>query len=360
MVKTTVKWKRLPKDEDFFRELKESLLVTPLTVVDSAAQPNWSLIGRRGPDATIALRWNDQVERFAVEYKAPGTPKQIESAAQQVLQYVRGNPTLRPMIAAPYLREDLIEKLVAEEISAVDLSGNYAVVVPGRWLIMRTGKKNRYPSNAPIKNVYRGKSSLVARALMLRAEFQSASAIANELESVARVSLPTISKVLKSLEEDLIIERRESIRVIQSDRLLDNLAENYEPPVVRNRIIGKASRGLENITMATLNAEGTQIRYAMSEPSRYTVLPSSERIIRIYAESINRLSETLSIDSSTRFPDIELLETRDPTVYYGRRRENGQVWASPLQIYLELRNGGKREMQAAEQIRTNLLAFRYR
>jgi hypothetical protein len=155
VVKTTVKWKSIPNDEDFFRELKESLLVTPLTVVDSSAQPNWGLIGRRGPDATIALRWNDQVERFAVEYKAPGTPKQIESAAQQVLQYVRGNPALRPMIAAPYLREDLIEKLVAEEISAVDLSGNYALVVPGRWLIMRTGKKNKYPSNAPIKNVYR-------------------------------------------------------------------------------------------------------------------------------------------------------------------------------------------------------------
>jgi len=353
----------LPNPDEIFMGIGDQFPLPPFRVVARQSGPVSSAGGTRGRlDGTIDLEWKGQVQRFAVEYKTPGTPRQIESALQQVRQFIgAATQNLKPLIVAPYLRPGILDRLVDEGVSGMDLSGNYAVVVPGRWLVIRSGYKNKYPSNAPIKNVYRGKSSLVARALMLRGEFGSVTAIANELAPFGSISLPTVSKVLKSLEEDLIIERNETIRVAQPSRLLENLVSNYEGPVVRNRMLGKVSLDPQTVARINANASSAEIAYAADSPSQYTVLPSSDQVTAIYTDSIPKLMAGIPVDWTSRFPDIELKETSSLSVYYGRRLLTGGLyWTSPLQVYLELARGQKREKQAAEQIARNLLVFRFR
>ena len=82
------------------------------------------------------------------------------------------------------------------------------MVVPDRVLILRTGRPNRFRSEDKIKNVFRGGSSLVARTFLLKPEYESV----QEAERFIRtrggtVTLPTVSKVSKSLESLLVIER---------------------------------------------------------------------------------------------------------------------------------------------------------
>ena len=60
------------------------------------------------------------------------------------------------------------KRLEREGVSGLDLCGNGVVTVPGEWLVYRTGKPNLYPQSFPIKNVFRGASSLVARVFLLR------------------------------------------------------------------------------------------------------------------------------------------------------------------------------------------------
>jgi len=350
--------KSTPSELDAIQGLGERFPVSPVRVVGREMKPPPSG-ARRGPDVTLALEWEGQVQRFAVEYKTPGTPKQLDIALQQVRRYTYADPHLAPLIVAPYLRQELLERLIGEGVSGIDLSGNYGIVVPGRWLVLRTGSKNKYPLSAPIKNVYRGKSSLVARALMMRGQFASATAIMRELDWLD-VTLPTISKVLKSLEDELLIERGGVIKVLQPDRLLENILLNYEAPKERHRIFGKLALDEAVGRRIDENSRRTGILYAVSQPAQYTVLPSSGPVTRLYTASTARLTDDIVIDPSTRFPNFELIETSDLTAYYDRRKHGDLFFTSPLQIYLELATGEKREKQAAQQIRTDLLNFKYR
>jgi hypothetical protein len=52
---------------------------------------------------------------------------------------------------------------------------------------------------------------------------------------------------------------------------------------------------------------------------------------------------------------VVLEETRDDTVYFDVRRENGAIRASPIQTYLELMAGDKRDRETAVQVADEIL-----
>ena len=64
------------------------------------------------------------------------------------------------------------------------------------------------------------------------------------LGSDARLALSTVSKALKSLEDDLIISRETGkIRLVQPDKLLENLSRNYAPTKQASLVRRKVSAG---------------------------------------------------------------------------------------------------------------------
>ena len=58
------------------------------------------------------------------------------------------------------------------------------------------------------------------------------------------------------------------------------------------------------------------------------------------------------LEETSRFANIELLETDENFVYFDARDD---LVASPVQTYLELMQGGKREQETAEQLRKTML-----
>jgi hypothetical protein len=58
------------------------------------------------------------------------------------------------------------------------------------------------------------------------------------------------------------------------------------------------------------------------------------------------------LEETSRFPNVELLETDEDFVYFDRRDD---LAASPVQTYLELMQGDKREQETAEQLRKAIL-----
>jgi hypothetical protein len=162
-------------------------------------------------------------------------------------------PEFYRLVVAPYLPETRLNDLEEAGVSGIDLCGNGVVVVPGRLLVYRTGHSNRFRSEDRIKNVFRSGSSLVARAFLLKPEYESV----QEAERFIRtrggaITLPTISKVSKSLESILVIDRTRGkggaarrLRLLQPDKLLDLLEANYVPPTVTRTIRGKTQFGVE-------------------------------------------------------------------------------------------------------------------
>jgi len=67
------------------------------------------------------------------------------------------------------------------------------------------------------------------------------------------------------------------------------------------------------------------------------------------------LLERLGGSQTDRFPNLEIVETETEFFYFDSRKEKGFFWASPVQVYLELMTGDKRDRETAEQVRDFIL-----
>lgn len=311
---------------------------------------------RRPPDAILATAWGDVKLSFAAEFKSRATPRVFREAIWQAQQCADGTARL-PMIVLPYLRPQQLDELERIGVSGLDLCGNGVVIVPGRLCVYRTGNRNRFPDSAPTRFAYRGATSLVPRVFLCRTSYSGLADIQGEIRRRgADVALSTISKALKRMEEDLIVERREgTIRLIQVDKLLDELAASYRPPKVRRA----ATCGSEAPLAQLLGLAPSGVRRALSGRSSieaYAVMGRDEPPV-VYTDSIRRLLKAWGgrVQETVRFVDFELKETDAASVYFDTRESDGLPYASPIEAYLECRTGDKREQVVGEQVRSLIL-----
>lgn len=355
-------------------------------------------------DGVLIARWRDQTRRFVCEYKALGTPKGLEIAVSLAQQKARGTGS-KPLIIVPYLSEDKLSRLANSGVSGIDLCGNGVLLSPG-FYIWRSGRPNQFKSSQPIKNVFRGRSSLIVRTLLLQPRFESLTLLRGEVTArlVLRtpfsdrggvppqvseflgeddptrtrledspsqtVTLSTVSKVVQSLEEELLVTTEGGgVRLLDPGRLLEELRVNVRPPVPSGQIQGKMEYEplevfgrLEDVRLPN----GRDFFFAatgMGSVSRYTAMAVPQKL-SLYVTDLSAAMTVLEISETVAFPNAEIIETNDETVYFDRRsgptgREwpaDEGTWASPIQTYLELSRGTSRDQDAAEQLGRSLIA----
>lgn len=330
----------------------------PLRIRLAGVEPQFEAGGRpQRPDAYVDVIWEDRIFRFVAELTARATPKMFRDAVEQVRSYAEASE-MHPMLVAPYLPPDRLEALESRGVSGVDLSGNGVVVVPGELLVFRTGNPNRYPAGRKIRNVYQGASSLVARVFLVRPGYDSVQAVMDEVtQRGGRVSLSTVSKVLKVLEEDLVIRRDgRASELLQPDELLDRLADAYKPPRISARRTYRWVDQPGELMDGLGESSRRLVLTGQASVDRYAVMPR-EKTVQCYCTSIESIEQRFRgrLQESPRFPDLELIETQDPTVYFDNRPDTGVAAASPTQSWLELQAGDKRQSDAASNVRTRIL-----
>lgn len=349
------------------KEMLEKLLSGALIMAPLSLRPITNeLPGDRNSrfDAYIEASWKGKKAKFAVECKSISTPK----AFQQGTIYLKASPLPKgywPLLYLPFLNADQLKTLEKVEISGIDMCGNGFVIVPDKFAVFRTGMKNLFSTSTPIKNIYRMSSSMAARIFLVIPSFDSVSTIQGKVNSyniLARpgaMSLSTVSKVLKVLEEDLIIERSSTIRLLQADKLLDKLCENYGPPKVTKRLRLRVPEQ-EKSVQSLVGEQAGELRLVVvatgkSSVSRYAVMQRDEPF-SIYCPRSDLLVSRLNVGQSDRFPNLEIVETEDERVYFDAQRDAEFWWSSPIQVYLELMSGDKRDKETAVQVRSLLIA----
>jgi len=348
-------------ESDILSRLAEKPDFPPLRGTIEEFNPSLFLNGgEKSADLVLALEWENQRRKFVVEFKSQSAPSYLAGAIEQVRAYSAARPDLLPLVIVPYLGPKSLERLIAAGVSGLDLCGNGVINVPGQWFVFRTGEKNRFPSSQPIKNIYRGTSSLVARVFLLRPNYSSVSEVLEEIiKRKGEVTLSTVSKVLKALQEDLIISRSDEIRLLQPERLLEQLQNSYRRPWTKPRLQGKIGDVQNLIMKAAEVADNNKALIARRTQTPYVVLPSSNEITSLYVSSSSPFLKEFQFEETSRFPNVEFLQTDDPTVYFDRRETGPIPIISPIQAYLELSKGGKREQEAAQPLRDDILRFRY-
>jgi len=299
---------------------------------------------------------------FALEFKAFSTPRTIRDAAAKAKAYAQ-REDLQPLVVVPFLNPERLGELEREGVSGIDLCGNGAVVVPGRIAIYRTGARNKFPNSAAIKNIYQRNSSTVARVFLARPRFGSVSEVQAEIQRRSlsaknSVSLATVSKALKTMQEDLIIRRDGgAISLLQADKLLDKLARNYAPQrssPVRAKVVAADGELFATLLSAAADLDVPLTATGTASVTRYAVMQRGP-VLSVYCAEPRSLLERVAGDTSDRFPNVEIIETSEPVFYFDTRLEDGFRWASPVQVYLELASGDKRDRETAEQVRELIL-----
>ena len=317
-------------------------------------------------DALVEASWRKSKTRFAVECKSISTPRAFQDGLN-LLKNLRLRKGYNPMLFVPFLNERQLEELEKEGISGMDLCGNGVVVIPGIFAVFRSGGKNRFTSSAPIKNIYRKNSSMVGRVFLVRSGYDTVQDICSEINrrnllvndwDKKPMSLSTVSKALKTLEEDLIITRNDTIRLLQPDKLLEKLDENFVLPNIKERLSLKVSEDRGPLRKLLLDlSQKLSLPLAasgMSSVGQYAVMQRWD-MLSVYCPCIEKLLSLLPGSQTDRFPNLELIETDDETAYFDSRKEGDFRWASPVQVYLELMTGDKRDKETAEQVMSFIL-----
>ena len=195
--------------------------------------------------------------------------------------------------------------------------------------------------------------------MLSRHEYASVGEVFEEIKKRgARTTLGTVSKVLKELDDEFIISRKEGIRLLDAETLLDKLRSKYVEPLGIERVVGKVANVQKALRMIELNCKKEDQRYAVNDLQRYVISPTAGEPIKIYVENIPDALKEIDFEETDRFPNISLVETNDEPVYFDREWDlkSKQYFVSPLQTYLELSQKGKREQDAAAQLKEGILA----
>ena len=269
-----------------------------------------------------------------------------------------------PLIIAPYIGAKQAKILEEKGISWLDLSGNMSIRVSNRIYIERTGKPNRFPDTAPIKKIFQGTSSLVSRALLLQPEgFESLTKITDFItqRSGKTIMLSTVSKVLKKLEDELLINRSMSlITAANPEKLLERLAEGYKNSTERKRRnpYKFVIEGIEQLSdgMTALSKDYIACGFYAAQIKGMAVTDQKA----IFVKDIEQFRRKAEIKLVSVIPDAEygnfiITETNDPGVWFNADWRITDSVVDDIELYLEMMVDTPRGPKIAEQLKRRIL-----
>jgi hypothetical protein len=310
-------------------------------------------------DAYLRLGLPDSDESFGVvlESKTRSTPQDIQLGLSQARAAARNGE--HPMVQVPFLSTERLNELERAKASGVDLCGNGVVIIPGRLWIVRSGHPNEYRDSRPLNNPYRGRSALVARALLSHASGLTLGSLVQKItEQGAELSLSQASKAIQAMEQDLIVQRLgPTIYLPERQQLLDKLGREWKPLSLLEKQSVRLPHGPDSLARLNTMPSLKWIITGESTASRHvTFVQGGPRRVAVtnLAQAISAL-EAIP-ESVPNFADVELLEVEEPGVYYGSVTDDrGIHWASRLETWLELQAGDARQREAAQDLRRQIL-----
>jgi hypothetical protein len=169
-----------------------------------------------------------------------------------------------------------------------------------------------------------------------------------------KLSLGTVSKVLTALEEELLVTKKDGVRLIQPERLLDLLVRNYKGPDIQQRLSGRIPSQREFLDSLG-EAAASGVRVVGKSEALYVLSPKSDERTTVYVSAIGDWVSRTPFQEVDRFPNAEILQVKGEEVFFDSMMQEGFPWCSKLQIYLELMRGGKREQEVAMQLRQEII-----
>lgn len=329
------------------------------------------------PDVELQIDFGGKLINVYGELKTQVTPKILEQLGPWFVR-MSNKPNSIWVIISPYLSSDSQRYCQENAINFIDLSGNILLRKPGEIFIQRLNQPNMYKMRRVFRKPFGGVSSRVIRVLlqspnkrwivtdiykeMVKEEQRSASLFRNR-EATLPISISSISKTIKSLEEELLI-RRDGLKILVPEprQLLFRWAEKYREDYKKYIIDAFKTNNPFGFAL------DSSIKGLISQIPDIAVLITGSAAASLVAPFVNvdqidlfilfdtteDLSQTLNNKQSVG-PELMFIYPYDAGVALYSREISGVLIASDIQIYLDCYARGGRDAKQAEYILTNVI-----
>jgi hypothetical protein len=318
-------------------------------------------------DVSFRIEWGASRVPVFAEFHEALTPKILDGIAPWIARLKAVQPEAAFAVIAPSISHQTQEYCIQRGVDFLDLAGNIAINVPGGFVLRRLGMKGEkareVAQDQRILDIFSGRSSRVLRVLLRKRKTWTLKGIAAELVAETRawnrpeldfqVSLGTISKVLSTLEQEMLIRRQNSNIVVPDLRLL--LARWTEKYKERSRARLRRSRTKPN-PYISLDA------FTMSAPPSLLSVtgPAAGFFKRIPLSAVDVIETFVLPGGEPRLPDgpgkvdsgpnLRISDAYDAGVFMYARPVGNVFLVSDVQCYLDLCARGGRDVKQAEYL----------
>jgi hypothetical protein len=307
-------------------------------------------INNKFADIELKLKLADKENKFLVEIKNRSVPQVVDNAIGQIKNLVAETPgNYFPAVLVPNLNNGLFEKLKKENVSGFDLNGNYFISTSDMAGI-RLDIKSKHKESSPIKNVYSGIASTVGRFLLQERKFyKSVNDIYNSINSAGcKIALSTVSKVLTRLAEDQIIKKDKSgIVLIQPEKLLQSLKNNYKSPQPVKELKLRLPDNRDEAKIILDKYFGNDWMWSGESSADYHAVTTIPNQYTVYTRAYYNSEEILKYADDRFYNYVFCLLPADQGYLFLNSKKG---YASIVQTYIELMMLGKREKEIGLEI----------
>lgn len=312
------------------------------------------------------------------EIKSQLSPKLLLQISPGLFRFKKSNLKEIPVLITSYITKNLQDYCLKNNINFIDLSGNVSINVPGKVLIQRLGQPNKKPIKQILRNPFWGASSRVLRVLLQYPErIWTISEIDEEIKMESekqkidfKLSLASISKTVKSLDEELLI-RRDGKKIIVPDpkQLIFRWAEKYRE--MDSRTISEGMMDIRNPFSSETPTSVKKLLNIVENIKSYTVTGTSAATLAAPFINIDRIEIKVLQTEPGLFGPLPLLEEQsigpefdmrvvkdEGMIMYSKEIEGIRI-ASDIQIYLDCYSKGGRDLKQAEYFLEKVIEKRW-
>jgi hypothetical protein len=235
------------------------------------------------------------------------------------------------------------------------MCGNAHVQAPGLLLHVE-GRPNKFTNRGRPASVFAPRSSRVTR-ILLRDPHQWWGQ--QELAKESGLGRGYISRIVRRLEDDQLIGRDDRRRVRPNDpgQFLDAWRNEYsfdKHDALVGHVTARTGEELTDQVATTLKDHA--IEYAVTGLAGAALLApfAAYRRVTVFVKSRVQkdLLKSLKFRDEERGANLWLVHPKDDSVFWDSRKVEGVECASPLQVYLDLKDMPERAEEAAKHLRS--------
>ncbi len=310
---------------------------------------------RSQSDAVITIAGRS----FVLECKSSGSLGPVAMAVNRLAQVPSNSPDpVIPLLAVPHMGASARAYCEQNGVAWLDLSGNGRIVAPGMFY-QEVGHPNRFPRSGRPESAFGPKGSRITRQLLKDPETPVRQ---RDLASSTGLNEGHVSRIVNKLVDmDLVQRGDDGISVTDQNLLLDAWREEYRfdrHTVIRGYVAARSGDALARSLAQKLDE--FEMSYAV------TGLPAAWlwtryagfRLVTAYLADFPSagLMTDLGFREEPRGANTWLVIPNDEGVFHGASQVDGVRCVHPVQAYLDLKDHPERSQEAAEELRSRLLA----